>query len=504
MSRTTAFGILVLCLCGGEVSAGTRYYVDQGGSDSNAGTDSLLPWKTLGKAGSVKLSPGDSICLHRGSVWTDSLYLNSSGTAQDPVVVTCYGPPSSPAPEVTSPGEVIQVQTGSHIVIEKLFLTGGKWSGVEIADTMSADITLQDLEISHCGGGLYLAGWNIVARRNYIHDGKMVVNTQGAAGTPQANDDYGATGINLGRIDGCSIYGNRLVNLRAPSFDYGYDGGAFEFWRSVRNCEIRDNLSYLVDGFAEFGGLKGDSMVNISFHHNTTFEGGNFLCFHVWDSTGSSTAFGVNYKGVSADNNLEVTRLRDAGFLLLADGPRLADSTLIEIRNNIFVADTLSGGFVYEAGAPHNIASYSHSHNIVWCPKNPFSGSAKPGQGEVWANPSFADSLWDAAAGYDSTLAGFVPRWNSPAAGTGIAVPSDTVDELGKAVPKGSQVDIGPLLAASSSASLGSPRPFGRIPPRNAVALPGPTAPSTGFDALGARDRGAIGGLRIEFSSPSP
>jgi len=504
-NKGSSLALLCVSLLAPSVSLAVDYYVDAtAGSDSNAGTDSTKVWKTLAKVGGAKLMPGDSVHLKRGAVWTESLYLTRSGTAQNPIVITSYGSSSLPMPKDTTSGEIFQVETGSHMVIEKLFLTGGKWSGVEIADTTSSDITIQNMEISHCGGGLYLAGTQITARNNYIHDGKMVVNTQGAAGSSQANDDYGSTGINMGQINGCSVYGNRLVNLRSPSYDYGYDGGSFEFWRSVRNCEISRNFSYYVDGFGEMGGEKGDSMVNISIHDNVTFEGGNFLCFHLYDPTGG-TSFGVYYKGITADNNLQVTRLRDPAFLLLADGARLTDSTLIEIRNNIFASDTLSGGLVYEAGAPNNKSSYVHAHNLVWCPtNNPFAKREKPGVGDIYGNPAFADSLWDKPGTYDSTVAGYVLGAKSPAIGAGIWVPSDTLDFLGVRNSPSGPVDIGPLPLASIAqpylARYAGIVPRKGLSLRNVALLPqGPV-----FDILGRRLVQMPTGLHLELQREPP
>lgn len=499
-STTIALALFLVA----SAAEATTYYVDASkGADSNNGQDTTKAWKTLAKVQATKLGPGDSVCLKRGGVWTESLYLKYSGTAKSPIVITCYGPASLPLPQVTTSGEIFQVQTGSHMVIEKLFLTGGKWSGVEIADTTSSDITIQDLEISRCGGGLYLAGTGITARRNYIHDGKMVVNTQGAAGSSQANDDYGATGINMGQINGCSVYENRLVNLRAPSYDYGYDGGSFEFFRSVRNCEIARNFSYNVDGFAELGGSKGDSMVNISIHNNVTFEAGNFVCFHLYDATGA-TAYGVGFKGVTMDNNLQITRLRDPSFILLADGSRLKDSTLIQIRNNIFASDTLSGGLVYEAGAPSNKSSYVHSHNLVWCTasRNPFASREKPGPGDVFANPQFVDSLWDKAGSYDSTVAGYWLRSSSPAVGTGLAVPTDTVNYLGRLkVVGGGGVNLGPLPVQPAAIRNTASNRAARVPAGFGIHR-GYSGPA--FDALGERLPDRRNGVRAWFSVDFP
>jgi hypothetical protein len=67
------------------------YHVDaRAGSDAAAGTLDA-PWRTLAKAGSVALGPGDRLLLKAGQDHPGSLILRAQGTPENPVVVSSYG-----------------------------------------------------------------------------------------------------------------------------------------------------------------------------------------------------------------------------------------------------------------------------------------------------------------------------------------------------------------------------------------------------------------------------
>jgi len=53
---------LVLLFCLTSAAVAGNYYLDcKQGQDSNLGTSPRLPWRTLGRANSVHLSPGDAL-----------------------------------------------------------------------------------------------------------------------------------------------------------------------------------------------------------------------------------------------------------------------------------------------------------------------------------------------------------------------------------------------------------------------------------------------------------
>ena len=78
-------------------SSYTSYYVDsQIGSDSNNGTSSSSPWRTLAKVNSKSFSAGTHILLKRGDTWRETLSPSSSGEGGNPIVFDAYGTGAAP------------------------------------------------------------------------------------------------------------------------------------------------------------------------------------------------------------------------------------------------------------------------------------------------------------------------------------------------------------------------------------------------------------------------
>lgn len=73
----------------------TTYYVANSGNDSNPGTNSGAPWKTLAHT-SGNVSPGDSVLLNRGDVWNESLPISVSGTSGSRITYSAYGSGDKP------------------------------------------------------------------------------------------------------------------------------------------------------------------------------------------------------------------------------------------------------------------------------------------------------------------------------------------------------------------------------------------------------------------------
>jgi len=78
------------------------YHLSPDGDDTRTALqarDPATPWRSLGKASTLALQPGDSVLLRRGGVWRDSLRIARSGTAALPIVVGAWGEGSEP-PEI--------------------------------------------------------------------------------------------------------------------------------------------------------------------------------------------------------------------------------------------------------------------------------------------------------------------------------------------------------------------------------------------------------------------
>lgn len=79
------------------------------GDDKNSGRSEAAAWKTLGRLLQAPLLPGDTVLLHRGDIWRESLHINSSGENAAPITVTAYGEGDAPSlrgsDSYSSPGQ---------------------------------------------------------------------------------------------------------------------------------------------------------------------------------------------------------------------------------------------------------------------------------------------------------------------------------------------------------------------------------------------------------------
>jgi hypothetical protein len=86
--------------CGGPCSACSSYsrtfYVSNSGSDSNSGTSSSAPWRTISKVNSQTFLPGDGILFKKGDSWHESLVIDSSGNSGNSITYGAYGTGNKP------------------------------------------------------------------------------------------------------------------------------------------------------------------------------------------------------------------------------------------------------------------------------------------------------------------------------------------------------------------------------------------------------------------------
>lgn len=461
----------LLALLVATFSDASTYYLDANSPTATGdGRSMATAWRSPLQLQKTSLQPGDSVLFKRGSSWSnDSLRLDSrhSGLSGRPVVVSSYGDPGDPAPLLSNSGRVFGIYRGSHLVVEGLHFSGARAACIEVGDTGAHDIVIQDNEADRCGAGVdVVRAREVVVRRNFLHDMKMIRNTKGDSGTAADNDDYGAMGIVLTAADGCSIYRNHLKNCRDTSYDYGFDGGAVEAWGAVRNCDIYQNLAENTDGFMEFGGAATDTVRNVRIHHNLALESGTFSWIHVFDS---SDIFGMRYDGLRIEHNTGVTRKRMVRFFF-GGGGKLENPEQISIRNNILVADSLKGGMYYKP--PYAIGS-----NLVWTPTNPFPKSFPAGPGDVWKDPKFvSDSDYSLQA-------------TSPARDVGMDRGYKT-DYLGKSGWRGSAPDLGAIEFQEGEDHVGNL-------PRKAF---GPIPAKPGYDIRGVRTKHNRGWIDLLIS----
>jgi hypothetical protein len=120
------------------------FYVSNSGSDSNNGTKSYSPWKTIAKVNSQTFLPGDGVLLERGGVWREELKVSSSGNATYYITFGNYGNPNVRNPKILGSNATTtwtETSTGSHIWKTDTTFTNprllayvdGKYNGADIS-----------------------------------------------------------------------------------------------------------------------------------------------------------------------------------------------------------------------------------------------------------------------------------------------------------------------------------------------------------------------------------
>lgn len=105
IALATTLLLIVSCIGGGvhltscTSTPENAYYIDPvEGNDANSGRSPQEAWKTLEKASTVSLIPGEQLLLKRGATLNGQLEINAQGTAAQPVTVGAYGDSQLPKP----------------------------------------------------------------------------------------------------------------------------------------------------------------------------------------------------------------------------------------------------------------------------------------------------------------------------------------------------------------------------------------------------------------------
>ncbi len=240
------------------------YHVAPDGSDAAAGS-AAAPWRTLQKAADTV--PAGATVLVRDGTYAGFI-MRRSGTAAAPITFAAY-PGEKPVVDgrdavayvirlvgvshVRLVGLTVQggyaerhsgggvsIESSSHVVVRDSLIRGNKAFGIRSAG--STHVLIEANEVTGNAVGVHIngAGEGTVVSNNLVHDNtRMMVNTPDVA-----NDDVGAEGIALVRSTGrVVVRDNYLWGNRAPSYDYGYDGGAFSVY-AASNWTITGNTSW--------------------------------------------------------------------------------------------------------------------------------------------------------------------------------------------------------------------------------------------------------------------
>jgi hypothetical protein len=356
--------ILFVLLIYSAVQA-ANYYVDPASTATAANGSLLYPWKTISQtnAGTTLLNPGDSVFFKRGQLYSGRLVIQRSGVAGKPIVYTNYG--SGSLPEFNNAiSDIINISNRQFIVINGLKITDRSISATDhsvqakisyaINISNSPNCTISNCDISLVGVGIavYAGSDFTTITGNLLHNLRMVRNTPTSI---NPDDDYGANPMVIGSSNN-KILNNRFEECWASSYDYGFDGGAVEFFGSaMNNNQVMYNTAVNCNGFLEVGSSSGGIAENNLIAYNKIINCGIIGVYQ------NGATFTVSIKNLQYYNNVVIETMKqytkpNVLFWMAGTG----NPGLVVVKNNIF---WLSSG-VNVAGSKFNSGQMIHSNNI--------------------------------------------------------------------------------------------------------------------------------------------
>lgn len=355
------FSLLIFLIQKNDVLA-TKYYVDASSTSSSANGSLTSPWKTIAQVntGSSVLLPGDTVLFKRGQIYVGKLNIAKSGTATNPIVYTNYGTGDLPEFTNTASG-VITFYSKQYVVIDGIKITDrtisatdhtvqAKISYAVIIDN-SPNCTIKNSDISLVGVAIEITGGsnNTLVTGNYFHNLRMVRNTVGG------DDDYGANPMVVGSSNN-TITNNRFEECWGTSYDYGFDGGAVEFFGTTMNDnKIMYNTAINCNGFIEIGSSTNGSASNNIIAYNKVINCGILGVYQ------NGATFSVTVNNLQYYNNTVVETVKQYAkpsvlFWMAGTG----NPGMVVVKNNIF---WLSSG-VNVASSKFNTGQMIHTNNI--------------------------------------------------------------------------------------------------------------------------------------------
>jgi hypothetical protein len=343
----------------------TNYYVDPSSTAASANGSLLYPWKTISQvnAGTTLLNPGDSVFFKRGQLYSGRLIIQRSGVAGKPIVYTNYG--SGSLPEFNNAiSNIINISNRQFIVINGLKITDRSISATDhsvqakisyaINISNSPNCTISNCDISLVGVGIavYAGSDFTTITGNLLHNLRMVRNTPTSI---NPDDDYGANPMVIGSSNN-KILNNRFEECWASSYDYGFDGGAVEFFGSaMNNNQVMYNTAVNCNGFLEVGSSSGGIAENNLIAYNKIINCGIIGVYQ------NGATFTVSIKNLQYYNNIVIETMKQYTkpsvlFWMAGTG----NPGLVVVKNNIF---WLSSG-VNVASSKFNSGQMIHTNNI--------------------------------------------------------------------------------------------------------------------------------------------
>ncbi|OWV77548.1 polysaccharidase [Rhizobium sp. R634] len=329
----------------------TIYYVNSAtGSDRNSGTGQTSAFATLSKVESLKLKPGDSVLLAKGSVFNEQFDIKYSGTESAPIKIGSYG--TGAAPVIHSNGDGIHSLYASNIVIENLKISNTGSAGIYGGSV--TNWTVRNVEIAKTGQSESAGAVTFRNSKNITVENSKVTDVKGdgfwiekVAGVKLINNSVtsanGSTAdaVQVNDSSNILIKGNHLDQTDASS-----PKGVIALVRAT-NAVIEDNV-LTGGGF----GISAPAGKTVAIRDN------DISGYHGYDW---SFAVGLGDQGSASDYDISGNHIHDGAWGVAVSGPVGASYT----RTNIKVHDNTFDDLTQAALKVDRPASGSFYNNTI-------------------------------------------------------------------------------------------------------------------------------------------
>ena len=367
-------------------TSGTVYYVD---SSAAEGGDGLTPGTALNllpRVSELELQPGDAVLFKRGSEWSNNrVIITDSGTAERPILFSCYGDENAPLPVIHVNSVQEQAIYGydiSHVIIENIEVTNKapadteanlKGICIEALQKPVVDITIRNCYVHDVQGR---KEW-IEGERDPHHHGGIVV----LAGDP-AFKEYYRRDVQLqditiegNRVKDCSLLGIVAGSVNEIHYTRSQD-------ISIKNNEVYGsqgdgillmtaNNSVIEYNTVGFNGYNGDNAnyagawclgsSNVTMQYNEVYgQRGTY---------GDAQGFDIDVWCENITIQYNYSHDNAGGFLLVMDGQKVAATHTV--RYNVSKNDG-NGGKYQSLFSLHMNESDATKHPFVEICNNTF------------------------------------------------------------------------------------------------------------------------------------
>lgn len=411
-------------------------YVDSSYTGTSTGTISQ-PWKAMSSINQSALNAGDSVLFKRGYSYGGSITITRSGSVGNPIVFGAYGTGAKPkfiGNGASTLATLFYWNNRNYLTFDNLDITdptlygsaSGTLAHIRIGwygDGTSHHFVIQNCNASYIGDAVEIIADDNIVQYNDFGNLRLIVNTPGGF------DDFGANPIDLkGKRN--QILNNYFHHTICESFDFGFDGGALEYYNPSGGMDsniVAYNRMELNVGVLE---ITGSGNGNI-FAYNEFINNGASVYFH--------NDFGATFSGWIFINNVVVETIASAvgdNLIYGNQGGNFASGQLTLINNVYYLTTGMK--------VANNGTNISHTYNTYYN----FSGGSTIGYTAGGTEVTTSSPIWLSTTG--SVYGWNFRPLNSTALSTGTSpltiISPYTTDKFGNTITSPYYMGVGQFV----------------------------------------------------------